>query len=107
MHPLKVLVLVCWAALLLSQVWLLFLLDHPAWSIVATIPLLIPVIGFIKDQLYTYKWFGFVTLLYFCIGVSELFANPALRDYALVTLVGSIGLFFSSVYYIRYLARRG
>lgn len=106
MHPLKVVVLISWLALLLSQLALLLLLDNPIWSAVASVPLLVPIAGLIKDRLYTYKWFGFVTLIYFCIGVSELVANPPLRIYSVVTLVGSVVLLFSSIYYVRYLARR-
>ena len=105
MHPLKLTVLLSWLILVLAQISLFVLLDHPIWSIVATIPLLLPIVGMFRDKLYTYKWFGFVTLIYFCIGVSELVANPALRAYALVTLVCSITLLFGSIYYVRYLAR--
>lgn len=106
MHPLKTIVLLSWVALLASQLALLLLLESPIWSAIATFPLLVPIVGLVRDRLYTYKWFGFVTLIYFCVGVSELFANPALRVYALVTLVGSVALLFSSIYYVRYLARR-
>ena len=105
MHPLKIVVLVSWVALLLSQLALLVLLESPIWAAVATAPLLVPIVGLISDKLYTYKWFGFVTLLYFCIGISELVANPPLRIYAVVTLVASVVLLFGSIYYARYLAR--
>ena len=105
MHPLKITVLLSWITLLMAQLSLLVLVDHPAWSIVATVPLLIPIVGLFKDKLYTYKWFGFLTLLYFCVGISELVANPDLRIYALVTLVCSVSLLFASIYYVRYLAR--
>ncbi len=106
MHPLKITVLLSWVVLVLAQLSLLILVDHPAWAIVATVPLILPIVGLFKDRLYTYKWFGFVTLIYFCIGISELIANPALRIYALVTLVCSIVLLFGSIYYVRYLARK-
>ncbi len=105
MHPLKIIVLVSWLALLLSQLALLVLLESPIWSAIATLPLLIPIFGMVKDRLYTYKWFGFVTLIYFCVGVTELMANPPLRLYALITLVASVVLLFGSIYYVRYLAR--
>ena len=105
MHPLKIIVLLSWITLLLAQLSLFVLVDHPAWSIIATVPLLIPIVGLFKDKLYTYKWFGFLTLLYFCVGISELVANPDLRIYAMVTLVCSVSLLFGSIYYVRYLAR--
>lgn len=105
MHPLKLTVLLSWMMLLVAQLSLFVLVDHPAWAIIASVPLVLPIVGLFKDKLYTYKWFGFLTLLYFCIGISELVANPALRIYALVTLVCSITLLFGSIYYVRYLAR--
>ena len=106
MHPLKLTVLLSWITLLVAQVSLFVLVEHPAWAIIATIPLILPIIGLFKDKLYTYKWFGFLTLLYFCIGISELVANPALRIYALVTLICSVTLLFGSIYYVRFLARK-
>ena len=67
---------------------------------------MIPLSGLLRDKRYTYKWVGFLMLLYFCIGISELFSNPELRLYGLVTTFASTLLFLSSIYYARYLGLR-
>ncbi len=105
MHPLKLISLIAWACLLLAQLGLLW----PAlevslyWSLPLIVLLLIPLRGLLRAQRYTYKWIGFLTLFYFCIGVSELAVNPALRVYGFVTTLASLGLFLASIYYARYL----
>ena len=52
------------------------------------------------------RWVGFLTLLYFCIGISELVINPNLRLYGLVTTVASVTMFLASIYYARFLGYR-
>ena len=105
MHPLQLISRIAWACLLLAQLALLW----PAleislyWSLPLIVLLLIPLGGLLRARLYTYKWIGFLTLVYFCIGVSELSSNPALRIYGLVTTAASLGLFLASIYYARYL----
>jgi uncharacterized membrane protein len=65
--------------------------------------LLLPMKGLIVNRLYTYKWIGFLALFYFCVGISELVTNPALRLYSYLTTMLSIVLFIASIYYTRYL----
>ncbi|MDJ0881189.1 MAG: DUF2069 domain-containing protein [Gammaproteobacteria bacterium] len=105
-HPLKVISLISLGALALVQLGLLFWLESDfKWIITPflTLPLFIPLPGFIKNRRYTYKWVGFLTLLYFTVGITESFANPALRIYGGLTVCLSVVLFVSSVYYSRYL----
>lgn len=105
MHPLRLVSLIAWTCLLLAQVALLW----PAleislyWALPLIALLLIPLRGLLRARRYTYKWIGFLTLFYFCVGVSELVSNPALRVYGLVTTLASVGLFLASIYYARYL----
>ncbi len=105
-HPLKIISLTAIAGLLLSQLGLIF------WSLseyrilmtcLLTAPLLLPLKGLINNQRYTYKWVGFLTLMYIAIGISESFSNPQLRLYSTLTLFFSSLLFISSIYYSRYL----
>ena len=108
MHTLKVICLLCWLALIAFQAALPWLADGvPLWLCLLALPLLFPLPGLLRDRRYTYKWIGFLTLLYFCIGISELFSNPELRVYGLVTTIASTLLFLSSIYYARYLGLRG
>lgn len=108
MHSLKLICLVCWLALIVAQAALPWLANGAvnAWLALLALPLLIPLPGLLRDKRYTYKWVGFLMLLYFCIGISELFSNPELRLYGLVTTVASTLLFLSSIYYARYLGLR-
>lgn len=106
-HPLKLICLICLPGLLLTQASLFLITDDPVnryWILIVTLPLLAPMRGFFRDVLYTYRWAGFLTLFYFCIGISELFSSPELNTYALFTSVLSTLLFFACIYYARYLA---
>ena len=60
----------------------------------------------LSDQRYTYKWVGFLTLIYFCIGISELVSNADLRLYGFGTTIASTLLFLTSIYYARFLGLR-
>jgi len=106
MHPLKIICLVSLCALLLAQLALLLFAGEFLnwyWALLLLLPLLLPLPGIIRDRLYTYKWIGFLTLFYFCVGISELISNPQLRIYAYFTTIFSLLLFLSSIYYTRYL----
>ena len=105
MHPVKSVSLASWLGLLGFQLSLLLPAFEVSyyWSLPLIVALLIPLPGLIADRLYTYRWIGFLTLLYFCIGISELFSNPELRVYGFVTTAASTLLFLASIYYARYL----
>ena len=106
MHPLKIVSLVSLGALLLAQLALLLFareIINWYWPLLLVILLLWPLPGILKDRLYTYKWVGFLTLFYFCVGISELVSNPQLRVYAYFTTIFSLLLFISSIYYTRFL----
>ena len=107
MYPLKAASLLAWAGLFLSQLGLLWYGNgiEIYWVFLLALPLLLPLKGLIRDQRYTYKWVGFVALVYFCVGISELVANPELKTYGFATTVSSILFFLTSIYYVRYLAR--
>ena len=47
-----------------------------------------------------------MTLVYFCVGISELVSNPLLRVYGFGTTISSTLLFLASIYYARYLAQQ-
>lgn len=106
MHPLKILSLLSWFALFGFQLGL-FRVDHEFsiyFALLLSLPLLIPLRGLLRASRYTYKWIGFMMLIYFCIGISELVSNPQLRVYGLGTTVSSMLLFLASIYYARFLA---
>jgi uncharacterized membrane protein len=95
------------AGLLLCQLGLFLWQKHPInfyWILILSLPLLLPVKGLIENRRYTYKWIGFLTLFYICVGISELVTNPDLKIYALLTILFSTVLFIASIYYSRYLS---
>lgn len=105
MHSLKIISLLSWAALLVLQIALPWMNEPQGnyWLLLLVLPLLLPFKGLLDNQRYTYKWIGFLTLLYFCIGISELVSNPQLRIYGFGTSIASMLLFLASIYYARYL----
>jgi len=108
-HPLKLLSITSILILIASQISLIFWLENNYRFEIAgilTLPLLIPLKGLFSDRRYTYKWTGFLTLLYFSIGISESFANPDLRLYSLLNIAFSCLLFVASIYYSRYLRQK-
>ena len=108
-HPLRHVCLSALIALLLTQLGLMLVpgyIKHWYWILLLSFPLVLPLKGFISNNLYTYKWTGFLTLLYFCIGISELVSNPQLRLYAYITTTLSTILFVSVIYYSRWLGIR-
>jgi uncharacterized membrane protein len=104
-HPLKFISLLAATLLIATQFGLLYWMDHPLrfyLALALALPLLVPLQGLYRDRRYTFKWVGFLTLLYFSIGISEWFANPELKFYALLCIVFSVALFLSSIYYSSY-----
>lgn len=106
MHILKATSLMSWLILTMAQLALPWLTPPAAnyWMLLLVLPLLIPLRDLLRGQRYTYKWIGFLTLIYFCIGISELVMNPPMRLYGFATSVASLLLFLASIYYARYLA---
>jgi len=105
-HSLKALSLLSWFSLLICQLglfWPAYQVDI-YWALLLVLPLLFPARGLLKNQRYTYRWIGFMTMVYFCVGISELVSNPQLRLYGFCTTISSTLLFLSSIYYARYLS---
>lgn len=105
-HVLKLICLGSIIGLLATQLTLMLWLQNEYRVVIAlslSLPLLLPLKGLIQDRRYTYKWTGFLTLLYFCIGISEAFANPEHRLYSLLSILFSVTLYLGSIYYSRYL----
>ncbi len=105
-HPLKLLTLISIAALIINQLSLIVTSEEEyRWwiSAVLVLPLLFPLKGLWTDRRYTYKWTGFLPMLYFFIGVSEDFVASGSSFYGSVNILASGVLFIASMYYSRYL----
>ena len=105
MHPLKIISLLSWISLLAFQLSLFWPASgfNRYLASCLVILLLIPSRGLLRSQAYTYKWIGFLTMVYFCLGISELMFNPDLRIYGFGTTLASMLLFIASIYYARFL----
>ena len=108
MHPLHIVSLLCWCVLLLAQLSLFLPAAEasPYWAGTLVIAMLVPAHGLFGARRYTYKWVGFLTMFFFCVGVAELVSTPALRLYGFATAIGSMLLFWSSIYFARYLGSK-
>lgn len=68
------------------------------------VPLLIFVPGMLRDNLRTYIWLCFVSLLYFIALVERLFAQPGSLP-AITGTVAVVVLFVAAMLYVRWRAR--
>ncbi len=100
--------LLCWFSygLLIGQQLVDALLRDAPWVVFAVklLPLLIFLPGMLRDQLRSYVWLCFVSLLYFIVLVERVFAEPA--GLAGWIGLGSVVLLFSAaMLYVRWRGR--
>lgn len=108
MHPLKVISMLSWFSLFAFQcglIWPGLGVDY-YWVLLLSLPLLFPLKGLLNNRLYTYRWIGYMTLVYLCVGISVLASTPLLRAYGFGTTISSTLLFLASIYYARYLGQQ-
>ena len=108
MHPLKITGMLSWLTLFAFQCSLIrpgLEIDY-YWVLLLSLPLLFPLKGLLNNRLYTYRWIGYMTLVYLCVGISVLASSPLLRVYGYGTTISSTLLFLASIYYARYLAQQ-
>ena len=67
------------------------------------IPLLFPLLGIIHSRRYTHQWIGFLSMLYFLIGVDVWYNHEALQQHlGMVMVFLSMSLMLGSSMYARY-----
>ena len=100
-----VLTWLAWAVLLLTQIIDVWVYHLPAIIFLGKlVPLLIFLPGMVRENLRSYVWLCFVSLLYFISLVERLFAQP---DSLLATagMIAVVSLFISSMLFVRWRAR--
>jgi uncharacterized membrane protein len=99
----------CWLILILIQLLWHAILPPPAgtrswWLTVSAVaPLLLPARGILAGSLRSWTWGGYISLLYFCIGVMEAWSDESSRWLALAQAIIVLLYIAAIVYY----ARRG
>ena len=91
-------------ALCIAWEWLLApLRPGGSWMVLKTLPLLLPLRGVIKRDVYTMQWSSMLILLYFTEGVVRAFSDKGSLSAALAGV--EIGLvcifFFCTVFYLK------
>ena len=101
----RLLALLSWGQLLAGQLMDSWVTQVP-WIIVLgkILPLVIFIPGLIMDNLRSYIWLCFVSLLYFLVLVERLFAEPG-NILAMFGMVAVVTLFISAMLYVRWRAR--
>lgn len=65
------------------------------------VPLLLPLPGLLRGRRRTHAWATLCVAPYFIYGMTEVIANPAVRDMAGAILFASLALFIALVSYLR------
>ena len=93
------------ALIALSLAWELFLAPlRPggSWLALKALPLCIPLAGFLKNRMYTYRWVSLMVWLYFTEGVVRAWSDPAPSKWlALLEVVLCLVLFIACIVHIR------
>ena len=65
------------------------------------VPLLLPLRGLLTGHRYTYKWAGFIALIYFAYGVDSLFIQGWSQTLGTLEVLASLLWFSGGVFYVR------
>jgi len=75
----------------------------PTWLVLKSMVLLIPFIGILKKNRYTFQWSSMLMMLFFIEGVVRFYSefSPS-REFALAQIMLSLSFFIFSIFYCRY-----
>ncbi len=93
----RVLIMLTFALQLAWQLWSAPPLSIPAWlaATLMGLPILPAVIMVLTRSAQAGFWGGLAALFYFCHGITELYAAPAVRGLAIIQTVLACGLVFA------------
>jgi uncharacterized membrane protein len=84
------------------ELWLAPLRPGGSWWAIKVLPLCIPLAGFLKSRLYTYRWVSLLVWLYFTEGVVRAWSDKGLSaQLALAQVLLCLLLFVACVMHIR------
>ena len=84
------------------ELWLSPLRPGGSWLALKVLPLCLPLAGFLKNRMYTYRWVSLVVWLYFIEGVVRAWGDRAPGNYlALVEVLLCLSLFGACLMHVR------
>ena len=87
---------------LLWELWLAPVRPGGSWLALKVLPLCIPLAGFLKNRMYTYRWVSLMVWLYFAEGVTRATSDRAPSSYlAMIEVVLCVILFVACALHVR------
>ena len=84
------------------ELWLAPLRPGGSWLALKTLPLLLPLRGVIRGEIYTYRWATMLVLAYLAEGVVRAYAErPPVAPFAVAEMILSALFFTAAIIYIR------
>jgi uncharacterized membrane protein len=87
---------------LLWELWLAPIRPGGSWLALKVLPLCLPLAGFLKNRMYTYRWVSLMVWLYFAEGATRAVSDRAPSNYlAIVQVVLCVVLFAACALHVR------
>ena len=84
------------------ELWLSPLRPGGSWLALKVLPLCLPMVGLMKNRMYTYRWVSLVVWLYFIEGVVRAWGDRAPGNYlALLEVLLCLSLFAACLLHVR------
>jgi uncharacterized membrane protein len=84
------------------ELWLAPLRPGGSWLVLKVLPLCVPLAGFLRRRMYTYRWVSLLVWLYFTEGVVRAYSDRGLSGrLASVEIVLCLALFAACVLHVR------
>ncbi len=84
------------------ELWLAPIRPGGSWLALKVLPLCIPLAGFLKNRMYTYRWVSLMVWLYFAEGVTRAVSDRAPSSYlAMIEVVLCVLLFVACAMHVR------
>jgi uncharacterized membrane protein len=84
------------------ELWLAPLRPGGSWLVLKVLPLCVPLAGFLRHRMYTYRWVSLLVWLYFTEGVVRAYSDGGLSArFALLEIILCLALFTACVLHVR------
>jgi uncharacterized membrane protein len=84
------------------ELWWAPLRPGGSWLVLKVLPLCVPLAGFLRNRMYTYRWVSLLVWLYFTEGVVRAYSDRGLSgQLAFIEIVLCLALFAACVLHVR------